>query len=196
MKYELCYLVGESKEQELPKIKEEISKIVFGEGGKWLELQIEEKRKMAYKVEKEVRGIYIAQQFEISKDSDEEEESGKNIVESISKKLNLNQNILRFIIIKAEDLPELKVREARPAFAKTSGTNRYSQERPGNGGRKPTYIKREFSVKKEDKKAEEPTSGETPEAEKKEEKTKEPVEHKTKEGEKTIDEKIDEILNI
>jgi ribosomal protein S6 len=187
MRYELCYLVGESKEQELPRIKEEISAIVSGEGGKWDELQVEEKRKMAYKVGKEVRGIYVTRQFEIYKDELEEGET-KNSIENISRKMNLYHDALRFIIIKADELPELKVREIKEAIKKDF--------------RKPVYAKKsEPIIIKEQKKTEEKTEEKKPE--KVEEKITEESKEELKKGaesseekEKSIDDKINEILNI
>jgi ribosomal protein S6 len=190
MKYELCYLIGESREQEFARIKEEISAIVSNEGGKWLEPQIEEKRKMAYKVGKEVRGVYIAQQFEIIKDEEEGEKI--NPLDGINKKLNLFNDILRFIVVKAEDLPELKIREGKPVFAKDSGKN----ER-GNY-KKPVYFKKTENAPKE--KIEAKKEEKVPIPEVKEEKTEkeagEKISEEKNEDKKSIDQKIDEILNI
>lgn len=182
MKYELCYLVGESKEQNLPKIKEEVKNIVSQEGGKWVEPQIEEKRKMAYKVGKEIRGVYVAQRFEIPEQENEEEGTLKtDLMANVNRKLNLYSDVLRFIVINADGLPELRLREERNVRA--------------SEGRKPAHAKREAApakIVKEEKveaKAEPKAEPEKPAEElapAKEEKKKE----------KSIDEKIDEILNI
>jgi ribosomal protein S6 len=187
MKYELCYLVGESKEQDLPKIKEEVSNIVTHEGGKFSELQVEEKRKMAYKVEKEIRGIYVTQQFEIYKDEDSEEDiqEAKNPINSISRKINLNQNVLRFIIVKADDLPELKVREAKVSSFKAG---------EGRETKKPVYVKKSEPAKEKKEAAEKIEEVKPEEAEIKE--GKEEKKEKDEKESKSIDEKIDEILNI
>lgn len=187
MKYELCYLVGESKEQDLAKIKEEVEKIISQEGGSFFEPQIEERRKMAYKVEKETRGIYVTQRLEIVKNEDEEDLEKKNPIDNITRKLNLFQDILRFILVKAEDLPELKIREIKESVKKEF--------------KKPAYIKSEKSVRKEKEKIEEIKEVKKVKEEKKEEKTSAPVksESDSKEADeesKSIDEKIDEILNI
>lgn len=141
MKYELCYLVGESREQDLQKIKEEVKKIVAQEGGSFSEPQVEERRKMAYKVGKEIRGIYVAQRVEISSGNDEDEESSekKNPIDNITRKLNLSKDVLRFIFVKAEDLPELKIKEAK--------------EEPKKESKKVAFSKSEKKVvKKEEKK--------------------------------------------
>jgi ribosomal protein S6 len=204
MRYELCYLVGESKEQDFARIKKEISAVVSDEGGKWSELQIEEKRKMAYRVGKEVRGVYVTQQFEIVKDEEKEDGEKINPLDHINKKLNLYNDILRFIIVKAEDLPELKVREGNPVFAKDSGKN----ER-GNY-KKPVYFKKTETAPKEKTEVKKPadTSSDNktmaseeekipvPEAEVKREKKEEKISEDKTENKKSIDEKIDEILNI
>lgn len=190
MRYELCYLVGESKEPNLQKIKEEVSAIVSKEGGKWLEPQVEEKRKMAYKVGKEVRGIYIAQQFEIVRDEEKEDAEKNNSLDNISKKLNLYNNILRFIVIKAEDVPELKVREIKEPVKKDF--------------KKPVYVKRsevispkasiEKPVSKEKEESSDTKKDVTEEKKKTEEAESE--KEKTEKKGKSIDEKIEEILNI
>lgn len=180
MRYELCYLVGESKEQDLLKIKEEVKKIVSQEGGSFLEPQIEEKRKMAYKVGKEVRGIYVTQRFEISKNEEGEEE--KNPIDSITRKMNLFGDVLRFILIKAEELPELRIKEVQEKIKKDFKKSAFSKNER-------TFKREEKNeVRKEEKKAEVISS-----KEKEEPKV---LGEKPKEESKSIDEKIDELLNI
>jgi ribosomal protein S6 len=117
MQYELFYLVGEDKEPALEKIKGEVKKAVEDEKCQWLETQIMEKRKMAYKIKGQFRGIYIAQRFEIPEN---EESEGKEELRNISKKMNLNPNILRFIIVKTDDLPELKLKRLEPEAEKAA----------------------------------------------------------------------------
>jgi ribosomal protein S6 len=104
MLYELFYLVGISKETELPEIKSEIKKIITSENGVFEEKEVVEKRKLAYKVGRETYGFYVAHRFNL------EETEKFNI---ISKKIRLYPKILRFIISRAEDLPELTTREER-----------------------------------------------------------------------------------
>jgi len=104
MLYELFYLVGVSKEAELPKIKSEIQKIITAEEGIFEEKEVTEKRKLAYKVGRETHGFYVAHRFNL----EETEKLG-----AINKKLGLYPGILRFIISRTEDLPELTTREER-----------------------------------------------------------------------------------
>ena len=104
MNYELFYLVGISKETELPKIKEDLKNIVLEEGGVFEEKETEEKRKLSYEVKHETHGIYIAQRFALE-DSDK--------IQTIIKKINLYPNILRFLISRADELPALRTKEER-----------------------------------------------------------------------------------
>lgn len=158
MRYELFYLIGASREAEVPKIKEEIESLVKKAGGEFSEKETMEKRRLAYEIKHETHGIYIAQRFEL--------ESEK--IESLSKKINLYPNIARFIMSRADELPELKSKEERisEAMAKSAVV------------REP---EKKVEPKKEEKKAEV--------KEKEKEEVKKP-------GEDDIDKKLEEILNI
>lgn len=112
VEYELLYLVGESKESELPRIREAVEKIVVDAGGTFLAPVTEEKRKMAYEVKKEVRGTYIARRFTLP-DKDERDASGDNEetthpLFAINRALQLSKDVLRFLVVLAKGLPELK----------------------------------------------------------------------------------------
>lgn len=104
MQYELFYLVGASKEAELDQVKSEVNGIVTSEEGVFEPKQVVEKRRLAYEVRHETHGFYVAQRFTL-------ENTEKLPV--ITKNLNLSSKILRFIISRAEELPELLSREER-----------------------------------------------------------------------------------
>lgn len=128
VEYELFYLVGESKEAELPRIRETVEKIVVTEGATFLPPQTEEKRKLAYPVKKEIRGTYIARRFTLP-DVDERAEGlavdpeAAHPLVTINRALQLNNDVLRFIVVRADDLPELKAieRVERPRTETRSG---------------------------------------------------------------------------
>jgi ribosomal protein S6 len=164
MVYELFYLIGASKETELEKIKSEAEKIVTDNGGVFSEKTTIEKRRLSYIVKHETHGVYIARRFEL--------ETPENM-KDISTKFNLHPEILRFIISKAEDLPQLKSKE----------------ERMEESNKKESAVK----IKKEEREAKE-------EKEKKKEKIsttkEETTSNKTDEKEEDIDKKLEEILNI
>lgn len=108
MRYELFYLIGASKEAELPQIKSEVENIVKEKGGVFEVKETQEKRRLSYKVKHETQGTYIAQRFEL--------EDGEKI-NSIGSKLKLLGGVLRFIISRTDELPELKTKEERIAEA-------------------------------------------------------------------------------
>jgi small subunit ribosomal protein S6 len=164
MRYELFYLIGASREADAEKIKEDIMKMVTDAGGEFSEKETLEKRRLAYQIKHESHGIYIAQRFEL--------ESEK--VPELHKKINLYPNLLRFIISRADELPELKSKE----------------ERINEAMAKPVPIKEEKKIETVTKKEEEKTPDST-----REDTT------STRGGEKTasdddIDKKLEEILNI
>lgn len=124
LEYELFYLVGEKKDAELPRIKEAIEGIVTEVGGTFLPAVTEEKRKMAYEVKDEIRGTYIARRFTLP-DKDEIERGVDEIhpIVKIERALALSKDVLRSLVLRADDLPELKAieREERPVTDKRLG---------------------------------------------------------------------------
>lgn len=110
IEYELLYLVGETKEVDLARIKEEVKAIVESNGGTYSGQEKLEKRKLAYAIKREVRGVYIAQRF-TTEDRNKREasiEAGEtSIVTTLSRLLTLYRDVLRFIIVRAENLPPL-----------------------------------------------------------------------------------------
>jgi ribosomal protein S6 len=161
MIYELFYLIGTGLEQDLPKIKEDVEKIVTGKEGKFLEKETVEKRRLSYKIGRDTHGIYIARRFEL--------ENSENVRE-ISNKLNLDNRVSRFIISRADELPELSSKAERMAQAQ-----RKTRELP----RIQPVVEKNKEVKKESS----------------EEKTEDKKEVKDVKGE-DIDKKLEEILNI
>jgi len=114
MQYELFYLVGESNEPNLEKIKEKMDGIIKEANCALLEPLVSRKRKMAYAIEKENRGTYVARRFEAPENDGSAEEN--NIIKDLTHKINSGKDVLRFIISKTDELPPLKtVEEQKPA---------------------------------------------------------------------------------
>jgi ribosomal protein S6 len=168
MRYELFYLVGVSKELDLDKIKAEVDEIVTGHSGVFEEKMTQEKRKMAYKIKRDTHGIYIAKRFTM--------EDPINVPEIINK-LNLNPGVLRFIISDANELPELKTKEER-----------IEQEEKRGEVEKMRQDKKEAAELEKNPTKKETLTPITPatEAEK----------NQKAEDSKSIDKKLEEILNI
>ncbi len=134
--YELFYLVGESKEPELDAIRTEVESLCRGEGAEFLAPETQDKRKLAYEVEGETRGIYIARRFtlpdksELSSAEFEVEMAKGDTINRISRKFSLSKTVLRVIILRADDLPELKPIE------RTEYTKKDPRARGGGGFRR------------------------------------------------------------
>jgi len=158
MKYELFYLIGASKEADLEKIRKDVNDIVLGNEGVFEEKETMEKRKMAYKMKHETHGIYIAQRFELP-------EIEK--IKDISTKLNLHTGVLRFVLSRADELPDLRSKEERMNEAVRKETPR---ETPKEEVKKPTAV--------------EPVAAKKIDSE------------KEKKNQEDIDKKLEEILNI
>ena len=169
MQYELFYLVGASKESELDNIKKEVEKTVVDFGGVFSEKETQEKRRLSYMVKKENHGIYIARRFEL--------ESSENLNEIIAK-LNLNGNILRYIMSKADELPALQSKE----------------ERMNETAKKESNQKMREAAKPATKKEEAPKTTVTEEKISAESAGSEAVSEKLSSDD--IDKKLEEILNI
>ena len=176
MRYELFYLIGGSKEAEVEKVKAEIKKLVEEAGGVFEEKETQEKRKLAYKIKHDTHGVYVAQRFVLD-DSEK--------IKEISGKLTLNNLILRFLLSRAEELPELKSKEERisEALRKESVPQRRKEEK-ATPEKAPAAVK---PVEKKEEKteviAEEKPAAETPKKD-------------DKKQDEDIDKKLEEILNI
>jgi ribosomal protein S6 len=120
MQYEIFYLIGATKEAALETTKSQVEDIVKNEGGVFLEKETQEKRKLAYAVNHESHGFYLARRFELE---------DKSKLQEINKKLNLYPEILRFILSRAEDLPEMKTKEERIQKGQAELARAASQER-------------------------------------------------------------------
>lgn len=156
MQYELFYLVGQNNEENLDAIKKEVEQTLTDEGAVFGEMEVITRRKLSYEVKHQIKGIYIARRFEMpdvdywAEGSDEEKVAK---IEVVTKKLNLNQNVLRFMIVKASELPELKQKEEIPA--KSEPQRRDRREARDSRGRSEKPVRAEKPAKKEEKKPEE-----------------------------------------
>jgi len=129
MKYELFYLVAGSKEADLEAIKVGAQEIVTAEGGVFEEKEVAEKRKLAYQIKHETHGVYVARRFEL-------EDPTK--IQDITRKLNLYTSILRSVISRADELPELKTKEERIGAASSRSERKPKEMKEKAATPKPT----------------------------------------------------------
>lgn len=121
MQYELLFLVGHDKEANLESIEKEIEKFVGEIKGELSVDRWESKRKLAYPIKHQDRGVYVARRFtlpEYDMWAEDTKEQGIDRIEKLSRALRLYREILRFSIVRSEDLEDLN-----------TFTNRKSEER-------------------------------------------------------------------
>ncbi len=110
MEYELMFLIAEAKKPEFARIKDEVRAIVTNNGGTWTGDALEFDRKLAYEIKHNWRGTYFVQRFTLPGRDEKEEtttEEGINVIAEVTRQLNLKQEILRYIIVNAAELPPL-----------------------------------------------------------------------------------------
>ena len=103
--YEGMFLVS-AREGALDEILAHVLEIVMKHGGqieaseKWAE------RKLAYEIKHNWRGTYYVGRFTLpTKDERETSDNETNVIAEITRQVNLNQDILRYIIVNTADLP-------------------------------------------------------------------------------------------
>ena len=188
MQYELFYLVGERQEANLEAIREGVNAMLKLEGATMVEEEITEKRKLAYEIKHQKKGTYITRRFELADVdywADEKNAEKEFGIKSINNKLNLTNDVLRFMIVKASEMPALGSKDRRKA-QELSGAkaNPIRNERPA----------RKEVPKKIEKEMPKTQTAPTAEAKAPAEQLEKKIE---KEAEaKNIDKQLDELLNI
>jgi ribosomal protein S6 len=139
--YELFYLVGETKEAELPKIKAAVEALVTGEGATFLDGETTDKRKLAYSIKKEIRGTYIARRFTVPQEEEAlaselaKKQDGIDFIARVTKKLSLSKDVLRFLLLRADELPPLAQIDRTEKSKPAASGRRDGRESRGHEGR-------------------------------------------------------------
>lgn len=184
MQYELFYLVGERQEANLDAIKEGVNAILTLEQATMVGEEMSEKRKLAYEIKHQNKGTYITRRFELPEidfwadEANGEKEFG---IQAITNKMNLNNDVLRFLIVKTQDLPDLGAKDRRKAQEMASG-QRQTPQRPQRNDRRDNS-----------RMTSRPTQRPVVAAPAKKVEAAAPV---AKEESKTIDKQLDDLLNI
>ncbi len=117
--YELFYLIGEANKSDFSTVNTEVQAIVTRFGGTLLPKVITEERRLAYEIDKQRNGLYVAQRFTLpdTDELDEIDEKDKidNPIAEMNTQLILNKKVLRAIIVSATDLPELLSKDEKEA---------------------------------------------------------------------------------
>ncbi|MGB2791181.1 MAG: 30S ribosomal protein S6 [Candidatus Moraniibacteriota bacterium] len=120
MEYEILYLVGESKKAQLDTIKKSVEDAIVAAGGEMQEGEFVDERRMEYLIKGESRGTYIAKRFTVK-------EGAGDIPAEVTKTISFDKNILRFMVVRAEELPTLE--ESQERVRHTPDTRRKPQGR-------------------------------------------------------------------
>jgi ribosomal protein S6 len=172
MQYELFYLVGERQEANLDAIKKGVNELLVSYQATLVEPELSEKRKLSYEIKHQRKGTYVTRRFELPEIDDVDETKKESTIESITKKLNLTNDVLRFLIVKTKDLPELGSKEKR----KAQEMEAQAAARPQRAEKQPRYSAFKQPVRQELPKP--------------------LTEQPAKEEAKDIDEQLDKLLDI
>lgn len=126
MEYEILFLVGESKKEELDAIKGRVEAAIVAAQGEVEPGEFVDERRMEYAIQGERRGVYIAKRFVVKSEAED-------VPGAITKALSFDKGVLRLIIVRAEGLPTLeesqeRVRRVPDMRRKPQG--RYQSNRP------------------------------------------------------------------
>ena len=121
--YEAMFLFGQSAAQDLEGAIKQVRSIVERHGGEVLVLKKWDERKLAYEIGRQKRGTYLICYY-----------SGPgSSISAIERDVNLSENILRVLLVKADHLnkkemeavePQPIVREDRPSWDRPMGDDR------------------------------------------------------------------------
>lgn len=106
MEYELMFLIADKDRSELDRIKNEVKELVKTAGGEWTGESVEFDRKLAYEIKHNWKGTYFVQRFTLP--GADEREEGSDVIGDIIRQMNLQKDILRYIVVNAAKLPSLE----------------------------------------------------------------------------------------
>jgi small subunit ribosomal protein S6 len=107
--YELLYIVHPDLESSIDKSIDRVRSYVEKRDGKIIYEENWGKRKLAYPINKNDVGIYVLWYFN----------APKNKIAGIEKDLRINEEVMRFMLLVAEEKKEAKPKKEKPAAAKT-----------------------------------------------------------------------------
>ena len=92
-KYEIMFIVKATMEEDkIKKISEDLQKLLKTKTSKVIEFKEMGRKKLAYPIKKEVSGYYYVMTVEADKES----------IHEFDRKISINENVLRHLIIKVE----------------------------------------------------------------------------------------------
>jgi small subunit ribosomal protein S6 len=115
--YELLYIVsGDKSESEATTAQDAISKILTDHKAKITSEDVQGRKRLAYEINKQQHGWYVVNRFEVEPAQ----------LPEIQRLLSLNNDLARYLLVNAEDVPSEAEKAAQEAAAEAY---------PGRGGR-------------------------------------------------------------
>lgn len=113
----MFYLIGEADKTDFSTISKEVTEMVAKYGGTVLPKQITEERRLAYPIDKQRNGLYVAQRFTLpdTDELDEMTDAPTNPIADMNTQLILHKKVLRAIIVSAAGLPPLMTKDEKEA---------------------------------------------------------------------------------
>ncbi len=188
MEYEINFLVLQSRTENVDQIKESVISLIKEHNGSINDELVYKKRKLSYEIKHEKYGFFTVLRFNLE---------NKPAILELKRELNLLQDVVRYIIVKADELPELnKEILSMESREQTTVKPEEIEKMIAKSESKPVKkekVKKE-EVKEEKKKTKKPEEEET--RDKKTKASKESKEVDDKSSLEDLDKKLDEILNI
>ncbi len=92
-KYEIMFIVKSTLDEEtIKKTSEDLQKLINKKPSKVIEFKEMGRKKLAYPIKKEVSGYYYVMNVEVTNDT----------LQEFDRKVSINENVLRHLIIKVE----------------------------------------------------------------------------------------------
>ncbi len=144
IEYELIYIVPINNFEKVDLIKKEIKEIIEDNEGKIIKESEPQKRKLAYPIKGRRNGAYFINRILIEKEKIKKMEKGL--------KVKTKEDILRYMLVKADSLPSLEEEEKFPkeeTVGKTTEVKKEVEEIGSKTELKPTEIETEVKAKVE-----------------------------------------------
>ena len=142
--YELTYIISLEQFENIDSIKDSIEKLITQCGGQIKKQSQPQKRKLAYAIKGTKNGIYIVNRIQLEKQN----------VKKLENKLKPVKEILRCLIVQAQDIPEGKKQEEKaskikePTDKQEEKTSKKTERKSKVTQKQPEKIKQEKKSKK------------------------------------------------
>ncbi len=198
MEYEINFLVLQSNTETIDAIRDKVKSLIKDHKGSVIDELVYKKRRLAYEIKHEMYGFFTVLRFTL--------ENNPDIID-LKRELNLVQDIARYIIVQANQLPKLSQEILSMERREKTTVKQEDVEKiiaKSEQSKESKEVKKEEEKKVKEKTENEDSKKEVKVEDKKEEVKKEEVKEESKEDKDSndrssledLDKKLDEILSI